>query len=270
MSRFRNVMFLVAVLAGAITLGAPTQADAAFKLRVTAAVDGVFGNGNDISFTWTDQVFVGPSPDNNPIAGLVSSSSGFPVGGFLVSVDGTSRPFGTNDATHANTHLHAITVANIGSSADLVRIELTDTGFSLTSAGGTAGISSTIGGTANVSPLPGSSITNARQIVQFQVGVGPAAEAATEFGTAPTFFLTNAPPPLGPGAFSNTSNGTFAYNGETFSLTEFVELSLTASSVVSFDYDSVVSTPAPPGLALLCAGALTLMGYRIRRKKVAA
>jgi len=263
----RRMLFLWAVLAGAVLMWAPTQASAAFKLRVTAAgADNTFGTGDDTSFTWQDQVLLPPPPDLNPLPGMLSTGPAFAVGSFLINVDGTSKPFGTNDATHANLHLHALTVTNIGGTAGLIRIELTDTDFALSPSGnGFAEMVSTIGGTANSAPTPGSQITLAQQLIQLGSG------AATEFAPAPTFTLTNAPPALGPGAFSDTKSGSFAYNGETFSITEKVELSLTTGSIVSFDYDSVVSTPAPPGLILACAGAgLSLLGYRLRLRKAIA
>jgi len=266
MLRFRNYLPLVAFLVGAAMVGNPTQAHAALKLRITSAgADNNFATtGDNLSFTWTDQS-VGPPPDANPIPGMVGTGPAFAVGSFLVNVDGTSTPFGINDAYNANLHLHALTVTNVGGVAGLIRVELTDTDYSLIpQSNGLAALVSTIGGTANSAPLPGSQVTLAQQLIQ--LGAGP----VTEFAPAPTFTLTNAPPALGPGGFTDTKQGLFAYTGGNFSITEKIELSLTAGAIVSLDYDSHAFTPAPPGFVLAVTAGLALLGYRFRRNKVVA
>jgi len=267
MIRFRNFLpHVVALLVGTAILGMPTRADAALKIRITSAgADNDFATvGDNISFTWTDQSLLPPPPDANPLPGMVGTGPAFLVGSFLVNVDGVSKPFGTNDAFNANLHMHALTVTNVGGLSGKIRIELTDTDYSLTTAGPLATLTSTIGGTANGSPIPGSTVDLATQSIQFGSG------AATEFAPAPDFVLTNAPPVLGPGAFSDTKTGNFAYAGQSFSITEKVELTLTTAAVVSLDYDSHVTTPAPPGWILAATAGLAALGYRVRRKTVVA
>jgi len=246
----KKLLMVVAVAAGLLVT---QKADAGFKLRVTDL-------GTAGTITVSDNQ-LGPPADLDPATGTLSFI--LFVDNFKVTITGVSKPFLTNDPSHAEIDLMSLAVVKTGGSApDTVRIELTDTGFNLLPAG-TASVATNIGGTGTT----GTVITS-KAIVQLQ-GVGT--EASTEFGPSPTFTLNLAPPALGPGAFSKAATGTFAYTGGNFSITNLDEVTLTTTgSSVSFDHDTQVVTPAPGGLVLLASGVLTLLGFRLRRKKVVA
>jgi hypothetical protein len=241
---------LIVAVSLAVGLLMSQTAEGAFKVRITDLT----GIGGVRLLTDQDFVPVVPDtdPDMNPIAGRLSTGSIF-IGDFEVDIIGISKPHGLNSPDIAELHMHALTVTNTGAAGGTVRVEMTDTDFSLPGPG-VLTLTSGIGGFAN----------SAGQVVVAKQSVDL---TNTEFGMPGTLTVTHAPPPLPKGAFSDSKSGNFFYAGGLFSITEFDEITLGPGGSVSFDQVSTVVTPAPAGVFLIGAGALTVFGFRAFRKK---
>jgi hypothetical protein len=246
MLRSRVFAPLLAALVGAAMLGAPSLARADFELRIT-----------DVNAVTGTTVLI-----IHGAGGMVSTGGQILVGEALIDASGFSKPLIGNTSTKAHMHLHVASLSSVGVVPDTVTVELTDDSFHLSAPpGGTSAImSSTLGGTAD--PIGAAVLNSATQTADLNNNL------FTESSPPGALTLVNAPPPL-TGGFSNTVNGNFAYAGQLFSLTEYSNFTiLDSSAIISYDFDSQVSVPAPSSFALIAAGApLFLAGYRLRLRR---
>jgi len=263
MKRFRNLLPLMAILSGAVLLGTPTQADAAFKIRVsenggTTYVVNV--TDNDVVNHGTAGGGVGSGDVSGQTGGITVIYSDAMVS-FSVFV-GQSKPL------FGNTPFLAAMDISIGGTfltGGTLTVDITDTDFAPpASPSGLGGLTASIGSSAPAGTT----------FVGYLNGEDPntaGLQGNKEFGgidLPTTGTLLTTPTATAPGNLTTTAIGTaFA----PYSMTARTVFSGGPGSGFSIDNKLTFSVPAPPGLVLALAGAPVLaFGAWVRRRRVPA
>jgi len=244
---------LIAAALVAVAMATPSQADAAFKIRVS--------DGGPTSVV-TDNVLLdslGNPGDTNPTTGFILYST--TSGGFTVIVTtGTSKPQPPNSSSTAYEDIGILAIWN-GTGSNTLTIDLTDTGFALTPIQSAVMLSHA-----------GNSSSNVLISETFQSYVNFGAGGNNEFGgidaTGGTVFTTGLQGPVAGGS-SNDATGVVAGLTNPFSMSSRTVLTFSAPGTASIDNNTTLSTPAPAALVLLFSGAPVLAGYVVRRRRLA-
>jgi len=236
MNRFRNFLPLVAVLAGAVVLGAPNTAKAAFSVRVTTTAGSATiadGGAGDLDGLLNGSITVNYGDSAYHLVGTISF---------------TNAPGSPNQAILDVSY----NVNTFGTTGGAASLEASATGFTLPNSNPE---------TANLL-LNGNGSGSGTLSAQGWVLQNGAlfAQGGTVLG------------PLGPfntnGGYSGSASA--SYNGATpYALTEKLSFNLAANANTSGDGQLTVTVPAPAGLVLACAGLpFCAFAVWVRRRKL--
>jgi hypothetical protein len=241
----RKYLRPLAVLVGAAIIGLPTQAQAAFELRLsdgTTTVTIVDDGAGDLANTTAGQIIFAGS-----------------VGTFTINV---TTGLGDPAAGHVNTdfsaHMHLDNVSVSSAAGGTLTIELSQTNLSLTDSPGGISLRSVFGGVT-------AGTVEAWQILDLD----NALFAANGTGEAEVHHGPFSGPAFADVGTDLTSGPYTA--GDDFSLTERVVISHGGEGTTSFNIDSLATVPVPPGIALALSALPVLgLGYLRRRKATKA
>jgi hypothetical protein len=249
---YSSALMIMALLVGVFVIGIVQDANALFVLTLddlsTVGID-VIVSDNALLGTPTKKG-VTTVLDGTATVGAVSFNG--VVGTFSVNVTtGVSKPV-IGGFNVSRIDLNSINVS--GSAAGQLKIELTDTDFSLPVSPNPYTLKSFIGGTTD-------GTVDLDQFVDLsnnEFGIGP---------PGPNIPLVLSQGPFGPGAFSGTASGNINIVNP-FSITEEVLITHTAAgNITSFNAGSDVAIPEPTTLILFGFGLVGVAGFAWHRKK---
>ena len=238
-----SLMTSLAALAAALVLGvcAPARADLEIQLST-----------NGTSYTKVD------SKPSGSVAlyGLPSAT----FGGITFQVLNTisDSPGGGSSASLMG---GATSVSNLTSKTQTVYIKLGDTGYTTPKTPpGFIQLVSSVGGAV--------SVPNKANALVFQSYIDPANGQNSLAGFTPgsqTPGISGTPVQ----SFNNSTLSTISHLATTYSVTEFLKITLGARSAFNFSASTTVSlVPEPSSLAIAGLGMLGMIGYGIRRRRI--
>jgi hypothetical protein len=257
--RFRNFLPVVALLAGALVLGSPSQAQASYSVRVYD--DGVLQGGIGVLTVGNSLIFTGTTTNFSITNGSGLSNNPGTEGGSnlaLSSNEQISTTFGATGGTHT------------------IRIELSQDGWSAPT-GSPLTLSSSAGGSFDY--LQGTNLSATQSVTATYQGFldntntlfGQPAGGSTPIQTASASRTTVGTTSLvySPGTSVNTS----VPGGTPFSMTDVLEFTFTldagsGQTTANVSASTVASVPAPAGLVLALSGLPILgIGTWLRRRR---
>jgi hypothetical protein len=249
---YSSALMIMALLVGVFVIGIVQDANALFVLTLddlgTPGIDVIVSDNAPI-LTGTKK---GPTNfvDGSPTVGAVSFNGA--VGTFSVNVTtGVSKPV-IGGFNVSRIDLNSINVS--GGAAGTLKIELTDTDFSLPVPPNPYVLTSLIGGTTD-------GTVDFDQFIDLsnnEFGIGP---------PAPNIPLVLSQGTFGPGAFSGTTSGNIHITNP-FSITEEIWITHNAAGdITSFNAESNVAIPEPTTLILFGFGLVGVAGFAWHRKK---
>jgi hypothetical protein len=236
--------FILAAVAAVFGLAAlPSQADAAFALRLTSGASQItiFDNG---------------AGDASGTLGQIQYNGG--IGGFSVALTvGLGAPLLPNTPTLAEMHLTNLSLSSNLTTGASILIELSQNGLTFGQPYSGLELQSAIGGATQGTVV-------AQQIVNLSNTLFATTGAVINHGP-----FVHDPNTIGSTGFSDNQSLSFGpYGGGQFSITERVLISHAAGiRSTSFDVHSTVVVPVPASIALCLAGLPMFAGSWLARRR---